>query len=269
MKLLLAGGDLRARMLAPLLREEGHEVHTIGLETGDEAGWNPAWADVLVFPYPFAVRAGLVPTLTGLSLHPEDVLERAAKDAVVLGGKGLYTPDSFVRVRYGDELDQENAELSAEAAVYEVMQRSDLALSDMRVLMTGYGLFGRALAKRLKLFGAEVWIAARRQEQRLQAANDGMHPLCMDEMPLAAAGADMLLNTVPAPVVEERTLQALGAGKWILELASAPYGFDREMAKAMGLLCDVLPGLPARYAPRSAAHAVKRAILRALSEAAV
>ena len=79
----------------------------------------------------------------------------------------------------------------------------------------------------------------------------------------------MLLNTIPAQVVGERTLQALGAGKWILELASAPYGFDRDLAKALGLCCDVLPGLPARYAPISAARAVKRAIVRALSEAGI
>ena len=37
------------------------------------------------------------------------------------------------------------------------MGRTGEALSDMAVLVTGYGRFGRALAKRLKALGADVW----------------------------------------------------------------------------------------------------------------
>jgi len=159
-----------------------------------------------------------------------------------------------------------NAELSAEAAVCEAMQRMDKAILDMRVLVTGYGLFGRALAKRLRAMGAEVWIAARRQEQRLLAASDGMQPVELTDLPSAASQADMLLNTIPAQVIDTVVLRSMRPGSWLLELASAPYGFDRKEAQTLGLNCDVLPALPARYAPLSAAMALKQAVVQLLAE---
>mgnify|MGYP002597693430 FL=1 len=59
---------------------------------------------------------------------------------------------------------------------------------------------------------------------------------------------------------------ALPKGAWLLELASAPYGFDRDAAAAMGLNVEVLPALPARYAPRSAARALKQVSMELLRE---
>ena len=79
-----------------------------------------------------------------------------------------------------ERLESCNAQLSAEAAVCEAMQRTDFALMDQTVLVTGYGRFARALASRLHALGAEVWIAARREEQRLAAAGDGLHAVSME-----------------------------------------------------------------------------------------
>lgn len=276
MKLLMVGGDRRSMMLEPLLRAEGYEVHTLGLHADDEQQMDIEWAEALIFPYPFAVRNGLVPALSGITLHVEDVLNRARNSAWILAGKGMESyalstellHKRFRLLRYGDEdlLSERNAEISAEAALCEAMQRTERALPDLTVLVTGYGLFGRALAKKLRMLGAEVWVAARRMEQRLLAAGDGMKPVPMEEIENITSQMDMVLNTVPARVISERALEKLKKKSWILELASAPYGFDRETAAAMGIQCEVLPALPARYAPMSAALALKAATIRLLEE---
>lgn len=65
---------------------------------------------------------------------------------------------------------ERNAALSAEGALAQAMGRTERALMDMAVLVTGYGRFARALARRLGALGAEVWVAARRGEQRLTGA---------------------------------------------------------------------------------------------------
>lgn len=272
----MVGGDRRFLMLEPLLRQEGHEVHTLGLHEGDERTAKAEWAEALLFPYPFAVRSGLVPTLSGITLHAEDVLKKAQEGVRILAGKGMeaYALSSemlhkrFKLLRYEDTelLADRNAELSAEAAVCEAMQRTEKALMDMNILVTGYGLFGRALARRLKMLGAEVWIAARRMEQRLLAVSDGMHAAPLSELEQLVPQADLILNTIPARVISERALEKVKPSSWILELASAPYGFDRETAGGMGIHCEVLPALPARYAPLSAAYALKQAVVRLLAE---
>ena len=263
-------------MLEPLLRTEGHEVHTLGLHADDERNMDIEWAEALIFPYPYAVRNELVPAFSGITLHAEDVLKRAGENVWILAGKGMepYALSAemlhkrFRLLKYGDVqlLSEQNAEISAEAALCEAMQRTEKTLMDMTVLVTGYGLFGRALARRLRLLGAEVWIAARRMEQRLLAADDGMHPVQMEKIEELISGMDLVFNTVPAQVITERALENLKTGSWILELASAPYGFDRETASALGVHCEILPALPARYAPVSAALALKEATIRLLTE---
>ena len=88
-KLLVAGGDGRMLRLARMLAGNGFAVSTLGLVSGDEKTDGVTSAEALLFPYPFAVRDGRVPTLTGLTLHPEDVLESARPGAALLAGRAL------------------------------------------------------------------------------------------------------------------------------------------------------------------------------------
>jgi len=257
---LLVGGDRRAECLEALLKQDGYEVNTLGLHAGDERTAEVEKADVLLFPYPFSVRNGCVPTLTGLTLHPQDVLTKQKPGAVLLAGRGL-EGRSYME---SNALEMRNAEISAEAAVCEAMQRLDAALMDAKLVVVGYGRFGRALARRLRALGAQVWAAARREEQRKLALQDGMQALVIADLPAVLGEMDMVLNTVPAQVLGEEALNAVKPGTWLLELASAPYGFDRALAGKLGLRCEVLPALPARYAPQSAALALRAAICELL-----
>lgn len=278
-KILVVGGDRRALLMAPMLAGAGYEVRTLGLAAGDEKQADIAGADALLMPYPFAVRDGNVPTLTGLTLHPGDVLECAGNGTAVLAGQGL-EPYIAAEKALGKKLGlayytshepfvQKNAELSAEAALFEAMGRSQRALMDQAVLVTGYGRFGRALALRLRAVGAKVWVAARREAARLLAGEEGMHPIMPEEIAEVAPELGMVLNTVPAPIIDTQALKALPKGAWLLELASAPYGFNRDDARRLDLKSDVLPGLPAKYACESAALALKEAAMRLLVEAAL
>ena len=270
-RLLLIGGDKRALEMENLLRKDGFEVDTLGLHEGDEQTADIASAQAALFAYPFSVRDGCVPALNGLTIHPQDVMKKLSPNALILAGRGLQSaePNRLIHYMEDERLEERNAEISAEAAVCETMQRTELALMDQTVLVTGHGRFARALARRLRALGAEVWVAARRKEQRLEAANNGMHAVSFAELYQLLPKIRMVLNTVPAQVMGERELQALPKGAWLLELASAPYGFDREQAQKMGLHVDVLPALPARYAPKSAGMALKAAAVRLIREADV
>ena len=261
-RLLMVGGDRRAECLCGLLRKEGYTVDTLGIEMGDEKTARPETAEAALFPYPFSVKNGCVPALNGLSIHAEDVLVKLPMDIPVLCGRGM----SGIPYSDGTQLEERNAEISAEAAVCEVMQRLEIALMDAKVLVTGYGLFGRALARKLAALGTEVWVAARREEQRALAALNGLKVIALDRIHEVLGSMHMVCNTIPAQVLNEDALRVMQPGSWLLELASAPYGFDRELAAKLGLCCDVLPALPARYAPVSAALALKDAVMQKLAE---
>ena len=135
---------------------------------------------------------------------------------------------------------------------------------DAKVLVTGYGLFGCALAKRLKALGANVWVAARREVQREQAVADGMQAVSILDLADVMPQMDLILNTIPARIFGEYHLKQSPMGCWLLEMASAPYGLDMDTARALGVSCALLPGLPARYAPASAAIALHEAVVELL-----
>ncbi|MBQ3481971.1 MAG: dipicolinate synthase subunit A, partial [Oscillospiraceae bacterium] len=52
----------------------------------------------------------------------------------------------------------------------------------------------------------------------------------------------------------------------LLELASAPGGFDRSLADNIGLRAVAAPGLPGRCASQSAAELMREAIYASLGE---
>ena len=256
--------------LAQLLKKDGWQVASVAPKGMEGPNEQLEEADAALFPYPISVKEGVIPSTTDIKLSPEEVLKRLPADCILLAGKGLeefVEQDSDRLKRYTEAVgfETENAEISAEAAIYEAMARSQLALLDTKVLVTGYGLFGRALAKKLKALGANVWIAARREEQRVLAAQDGMESIGIVEMDEVLPQMDLIFNTIPARIFGEYHLKQLPPHCWLLELASAPYGFDEKMAQASGVSYAVLPGLPGKYAPVSAALALRKAVNQLLA----
>lgn len=274
MKLVLAGGDERMQLAAAQLAGEGYSVRY--LHTGSGCAWQQLLqqADVLALPYPFSVKEGGIPGWQHGGV--EQLLEWLPKGAMVLAGGGILleklrklTAAKGLRLRfYADDpaFLARNADISAEAAVCAAMQRSGRMLDEQRVLLTGYGLFARAIAWRLSALGARVWAAARRQSQRSQAAADGIKAIALEDIPQLAPQMDLVLNTVPSVILGQRQLELFREDALFLELASPPYGIDLSAAAALERNVAVLPGLPVRYAPASAARAIAQCILRTVRE---
>ena len=270
---MVIGGDDRARRLALRCQREGMEVATLGLSAGDEARSPEALADALALPYPFSARDGLVPCQTGLRLRAQDALARAAAGALVVAGDGLDAASATgVRLRRWDEdgafLDA-NADISAEGALYAVARLWHAPLRDARCLITGYGRLARALAQRLAALGARVLIAARSADVRRNACACCYDSCTLDALPEALPGVGLVLNTVPATVIANESLALLPQRALLVELASAPYGFSLDAARAHGLRTLLLPGIPGRYAPQAAADALYTALRRMLEGGAL
>ena len=157
-----------------------------------------------------------------------------------------------------------NAALTAEGAICRAMQRMERALLGSTCLITGYGRIGRALCARLGAMGAFVIVCARSEGQMQAAHAAGAHPVPLAELTGAVGAADLILNTVPARVLGEEALRAVRPDALLIELASAPYGEDLAVARALGVRVEVESGVPGRYAPLDAGAALFDAALRRL-----
>jgi len=79
----------------------------------------------------------------------------------------------------------------------------------------------------------------------------------------------VVMNTIPSVVVGAAELACFSDTALLMELASPPYGIDLSAAVEQEKNVVVLQGLPGKYAPLSAAKALKEAVMRQIVEAEV
>lgn len=261
----LLGGDERSVRLAGQLQRDGHEVRSFALEKAlpnysDSPAELFAGVDAIVLPLPCEKDGALNAPLSAVPYRFSDLLHYAAPATPVCAGKAgealkracdtyaLPLHDYFLR----EDFTLQNAELTAEG-VLPILLDSPRALRGSEILICGYGRIARFLAAKLRALGAVVTVAARKSADRALAKLQGCRAV---DLPAATAGRyDAVVNTIPAPVFGKAEIAAFGEAK-LVELASAPYGFDLSAGKDIILAS----GLPGKTAAEAAAAAVKHAI---------
>ena len=270
----MLGGDTRSTLLCHMLRADGHTVRPFALENAlpgcaaapEEA---MAGADCVILPLPGERDGVLNAPLSGLRCPAAPLLAAAAPGTrVFAGGAGEELRSACRRggLPLTDLLRREdfalrNADITAEAAVGLLMQ-GEGALRGSEVLIAGFGRIGRRLAAKLTALGAHVTVLARAPEDRALAEMTGCRAL---RSPAGAGRWDAVVNTVPAVIFGGEEIAGFGGAR-LLELASAPYGFDLSAARALGKTVELCPGLPGKYAPRAAAEAIRGVIYSVLED---
>lgn len=272
------GGDMRQVHLARLLAEDGHRVVTWGLEKGEGASPVPLQKalekPLVVLPLPVSRGGKLNLPLTDTVLETEKLWPRLRYDQLIFGGQveelaprlmasqGLTVLDYYRR----EELQVVNAALTAEGAVQQAMENTLGALAGSRCLVIGFGRIGKLLAHRLTGLCARVTVSARRFSDLAWIRSYGYEPADTGSLEEAVGDFDLIFNTVPAPVLSAGALKRVRAGCVLLELASAPGGFDGDYARSLGLRVVPAGGLPGLVAPAAAAAAVRDSIYHILEE---
>lgn len=143
----------------------------------------------------------------------------------------------------------ENADITAEAAIFLAMKDLPITLAGSKALILGYGRIGKALARKLLGLSVQVTVQARSLLARAAAAKLG----CAAQELGTAGDWDVIFNTIPAPVF------TWSPGPLCLDLASTP-GFIPPEA---GISAR---GLPGKYAPKTAGLVLGRCVHRILKE---
>ncbi len=287
------GGDARQRFLAQILAEKGYGVSAYALmendkNTDDCCHCSTKIAEISHFETLKEALIGRGSVILPFPLSPDGItLNCAEEDKPSLKevfrvisevcGSGIKVYGGAIKERsreiaasfgietvdYGafDEIALENAVPTAEAAVELAMQMLDITVRGASFAIIGYGRCGSELARLLKAMGGNVCAVARSGRDRAKMRNDGVTPLDFRSLTEAVNGADISFNTVPFNVIDCEMLSELTKGKIIIELASAPGGVDRECAARYGIKVIHAPSLPGKYAPKTAAEIIARAII--------
>ncbi len=286
-KLALIGGDLRQMVTARTLAAEGCEVAVFAMDTyaGDWGGVTRAadlqsavgGADLVILPLPVTQDdERLHCPLTRNTVLLTDVFDALTPGQRVVGGKidahvrtlaerrGIPITDYLQR----EELAVANAVPTAEGALAIAMAEVPYTIHGARCLILGYGRVAKALAKTLSAVGAVVTVAARKPQDLAWIDVGGQIPLAISDLmqgdtPLSY---DIVFNTVPEQIVGADLLARLPDDVLLLDLASAPGGFDHEWAKEHGYHVIWALSLPGKTAPVTAGRIIGQTIRRILDE---
>ena len=159
-----------------------------------------------------------------------------------------------------EEVTVANVVPTVEGALALAIANTSFTLAGEPVLVLGAGRIGQLLTLRLIALGAKVTVAARRAQSLALCRTYGAEGRYYEDLPLSRFR--LIFNTVPNTVLDEERLKRLPGGALLMELASAPGGFDPTLAVSLGLGVLNAQGLPGKYAPETAAKIIGDYILK-------
>ncbi len=144
-----------------------------------------------------------------------------------------------------------NSRLTAEGALNVIGSRSLKSISECQYLVLGFGRTGAACAKLLCLLDTTLDIATNSSLRPAHAF--ARHVVSLGNFDFSLY--DVVINTVPKPIVSDMDAMTFKQGAIYVDLASSP-ALNLEYARYLGVDADIYPALPARISPLSAANAM-------------
>ena len=161
---------------------------------------------------------------------------------------------------YDNEFIEKNAVLTAFGALKILLEHIDFALPLGKYAITGYGRVARETASLLTALCCDVTVFARNTSQRDDAMIKGCKAEHLNHLPIKACDFDIVINTVPSHIIDEDTIKNMKKSCKIIELASAPYGLDFEIARNNSIDVVKAFSLPGKYTPKTAGEIIGRKI---------
>lgn len=283
MEFAVIGGDMRQVKLAELLSKDGHNVSVFALDRAEPEGVNVRGSikkaveksRCVVLPLPARSNDGaLNAPLSEGTYSTEDVFSVLKPEQLVAAGridKGTYALAESYGLKLVDYYEREelviaNAVATAEGAVQIAMEETPITLLNSRCLVIGHGRIGKILAHRLKGMGAEVTVSARKYADMAWIDAYGYKSLHTERLRGHLGGFDIILNTAPVRVLDQKCLEEVDKDCLIIDLSSKPGGMDFVAAGNLGLEAVWALSLPGEVAPVTSGKTIKNTIYNIIDE---
>lgn len=280
---LIVGGDDRLVELARIYERKGFEVSTYGLDMVEieNVQNHPSLDDALkscslvICPVPFAKEATKVNTkYSKADIEIEELFRKLKKEQILmLGAINNYSKELAKKydIKYIDYYYDEGYQIlntipTVEGALAMIINGTGETLFGSKVLVLGYGRIGKLLSGYLKGLGAEVYVEARSDSDLAWINARGMTAVALEELPFYVGKMNIIVNTVPAMLLDCRLLELLKPEVFILDLASNPGGTDFACAAEKGVKAVHALGIPGKVACKSAAVYIYDTINKYLKE---
>ncbi|MBP5426660.1 MAG: dipicolinate synthase subunit DpsA [Clostridiales bacterium] len=278
----IVGGDLRNIELGRLLAQDGNDVYMLGFakemvpsNVSTSSIDNISNSHVIIAPLVLSYDDENINTpYSDKAIKIIDVLNHLQPNQLFILGKPSVRVKKIMEdlsLQYRDILQREemailNAIPTAEGAIQSAIENTTTTLHGSNCMILGFGRIGKVLSKILSAMGANVYVMARKEKDLAWIFAYGynrIHPGALKEtVPLV----DVIFNTVPSVILNYDVLSTLKKDVLIIDLASWPYGVNKDDAEKLGINVKFLPGLPGRIAPKTCAGFMKNTIYNIIGE---
>lgn len=115
------------------------------------------------------------------------------------------------------------------------MEELPTTIYGQKVLLTGFGRITKVMIKALIGLGAKVSVAARKYSDIEWAKIYGCEGIHISQLNDSLSSYDIVFNTVPAVLLDEKRLSLLKDSCLVIDLASKPGGVDFDTARSLGI----------------------------------
>lgn len=265
---MIIGGDSRFSHMQTILEDRGFTAKRI--YPGEYKADDFSDVDVFILPVPVSRdNININTPLADEAFYFGDFLRLLPEGCTVAGGlwndymteklekKNIRVFDYY----QNEELTLKNAVPTAEGVIEILISALPVTVDGLECIVTGYGKCGAVLSKKLKALGAQVTVAARKPISLVTAAMDGMKTCTIDELSRKCGQAGVIINTVPARIIDSDVIKNLQKNCVIVEIASAPFGTDFDAAAKYGISVIKAGSLPGKTAPYTAGNIICDTVL--------
>ena len=283
MNFLIVGGDDRLVELANIFSEKGYKVYTHGMDKAEDCQAENIVSledavlkcDIIVGPIPFSKEGKTVNSnYSGEPIEIESLFSKITTEKKLYFGALNKTSRELAEkygIHYSDYYQDESYQIlntipTAEGAIALMVSETERTVFGRKVLILGYGRIGKLLSEYAKAMGAKVHVEARKDEDLTWIKSKGMNEIHLNNLQDYIGEMDIIVNTVPALLLDEKELDLVKKDALILDLASLPGGVNHAYAKQIGIKCIHALGIPGKIAAKSAAEYIFDTILKLLKD---
>lgn len=272
MQIAVIGGDARQLEIIRKLTELDAKLSLIGFEQLDHAFTGAVKEkmdevdfsniDAFILPVAGTNLEGQVETIFSNEkvLLTEETLSNTPDHCIIYSGisnsylNGITEKANrkLVKLFERDDVAIYNSIPTVEGTIMMAIQHTDFTIHGSNVVVLGLGRCGMSVARTFHVLGAKVKVGARKSEHLARITEMALTPFHLNNLKNVVNDTDILINTIPYPIVSAAVISKMPAHTLIIDIASKPGGTDFRYAEKRGIKALLAPSLPGIVAPKTA-----------------
>ncbi len=258
--ILIIGGDKRSITAYNELKKQGFNVETKGLFNGDKGEVSDC--DVILLPVPTSKdKKTVFCPLTDEIIPLSHIAKQAEKRLIISCGYNIPC-ENQVDILTLDGYAYLNAVPTAEGAIAFAIDKTPFTLWKANVLIIGFGRVAKILCSRLKAFGCNITVSARKDRDfsLLNALNTDY--ISTSDIGKKIQNYDIIFNTVDVKLFENTEILN---GKYLIDLSTKGC-LDFNAAGNTDINAFKLPGIPGKTSPETAGKILAMTAVKLIKE---